>query len=123
MASAGDVVKGFYAAVVKRDLGAARKFLGDDLVFVGLFQTYRGPEEYLAALTGLLGITIRLDVRAVIAQGDDAAVFFELETLAPAEATTLVAEWHQVKNGRIVHVESAFDGRPFAAMFAGAPGH
>ena len=44
MASAGDVVKGFYAAVVKRDLGAARKFLGDDLVFVGLFQTYRGPE-------------------------------------------------------------------------------
>ncbi len=34
-------------------------------------------------------------------------------------ATTLVAEWHQVKNGKISHVESAFDGRPFAAMFAG----
>ena len=123
MASAGDVVKGFYAAVGKRDLAAARRFLSDDLVFVGLFQTYRGPEEYLAALTGLLGITIRLDVRAVIAQGDDAAVFFELETRAPAAATTLVAEWHQVRSGRIVRVESAFDGRPFATMFAGAPAH
>jgi limonene-1,2-epoxide hydrolase len=123
MADAGDVVKGFYAAVVKRDLAAARRFLSDELLFVGLFQTYRGPEEYLAALTGLLGITIRLQVRAVIAQGDDAAVFFELETRAPAEATTLVAEWHRVKDGRIVHVESAFDGRPFAAMFAGTPGH
>jgi len=37
----------------------------------------------------------------------------------PAAATTLVAEWHQIKNGKISRVESAFDGRPFAAMFAG----
>jgi hypothetical protein len=29
----------------------------------------------------------------------------------------LVAEWHQIKNGKIAHVESAFDGRPYAAMF------
>ena len=37
---------------------------------------------------------------------------------APAAATTLVAEWHQVKNGKIVRAQSAFDGRPFAAMFS-----
>ncbi len=48
-----------------------------------------------------------------------AAVLFELETRAPAAATTLVAEWHQIKNGKISRVESAFDGRPFAAMFTG----
>ncbi len=48
-----------------------------------------------------------------------AAGLFELETRAPAAATILVAEWHQVKNGKISHVESAFDGRPFAAMFTG----
>ena len=47
------------------------------------------------------------------------AVFFELETRAPAEAVTLVAEWHQVRGGRIHHVASAFDGRPFAKMFGG----
>jgi hypothetical protein len=44
-------------------------------------------------------------------------VFFELETRAPAEATVLVAEWHQYRNGKIAHVESAFDGRPYAALF------
>jgi len=42
-----------------------------------------------------------------------------LETKAPAAATTLVAEWRQIKNGKISRVESALDGRPFAAMFAG----
>jgi ketosteroid isomerase-like protein len=114
----GDVLQHFYDAVVRRDLAAARRYLDDELVFVGLFETYRGPDSYLAALAGLLGVTMRLDVKRIVAQGDDAAVFFDLETKTPAEATTFVAEWHQVRDGKIVHVQSAFDGRPFEAMFA-----
>ncbi len=119
MSSAGEVVRKFYGAVQKRDLAAARAFLSDQLVFVGLFETYRGPDAYLAALTGLLGITVRLDVKTIISEGGQAAIFFELETVAPAAATTLVAEWHEVADGRIQRVHSAFDGRPFAAMFTG----
>lgn len=120
MASAGDVVRNFYAAAVNRDFTAARKLLSDNLVFVGLFETYHGPEEYLKAFTGLLQITVRLDVKAVIAEGANAAIFFDLETKAPVEATTFVAEWHQVKDDKIYRVQSAFDGRPFEAMFAGS---
>lgn len=119
MPNAGEILKKFYAAVVRKDIAAARTHLGDDLLFVGLFETYRTAEEYIAALTKLLQVVVRLDVKKIIAEGNDVAVFFELETKAPAAATTLVAEWHQVKNGKIAHVESAFDGRPFAAMFAG----
>jgi SnoaL-like protein len=117
MPSAADILKNFYAAVVKRELAAARRYLNDDLVFVGLFETYRSADEYMAALTGLLALTERLDVKKIIAEGNDAAIFFELETKAPAEGTVLVAEWHQLKNGKISHVESAFDGRPYEAMF------
>jgi ketosteroid isomerase-like protein len=120
MERSAEVLRSFYRAVVRRDFAEARKYLKDDLVFVGLFETYPSAGAYLAALTGLMGITKRLDIKAVIAEGNDVAVFFELETSAPAEAVTLVAEWHQVKDGKIYHVESAFDGRPFAAMFAGA---
>jgi hypothetical protein len=116
----GNTLKQFYEAVVKRDFAAARACLADDLVFVGLFETYRGPEQYLKALTGLLQITIRLDVKTIIAQGNEAAIFFELQTKAPAEATVIVAEWHQFKGGKISHVRSAFDGRPYASMFASA---
>ena len=124
MLGTGEVVKKFYEAVQRKDIPSARAHLSDDLVFIGLFETYRGPDPYLKALTGLLGITIRLDVKAIIAEGSEAAIFFELETVAPAAATTLVAEWHQVSNGKIRRVHSAFDGRPFAAMFTGGqPGH
>lgn len=122
MPNVGDQLRKFYAAVVKRDLAAARGYLADDLEFIGLFKTYRSSDEYLAALTGLLQVTVRLDVKQIIAEGDDAAVFFELQTKAPAEGTVLVAEWHQFKNGKISHVRSAFDARPYAAMFTGKSG-
>jgi hypothetical protein len=117
MSSAHEILQKFYDAVIKKDLGAARKYLSDDLVFVGLFETYRGPDPYLASLTQLLSITLRLTPKTIIGEGNEAAIFFDLETKAPAAARTLVAEWHQIRNGKIFHVESAFDGRPFAAMF------
>jgi ketosteroid isomerase-like protein len=119
MPASGDILRKFYAAVAKRDIASARRYLSDDLVFYGLFETYPNAEAYIKALTGLLQITVRLDVKAIIAEGNNVAVFFELETRAPAEATTLVAEWHQVKDGKIARVESAFDGRPFAPLFTG----
>src|ERR1700724_3824746 len=108
----GEILRKFYDAVVRRDLAAARAFLADDLEFVGLFETYRSADEYLKALTGLLQVTVRLEVKGIIGQGNDAAVFFDLETKAPAEGKVLVAEWHRFKNGQISHVRSAFDGRP-----------
>ena len=117
MAGSENILTNFYVAVAKRDLKEARKYLRDDLVFKGLFETYPDADSYLAALTKLLSITVRLDVRVIIAQGDDAAVFFDLETKAPVETTTFVAEWHQMKEGKIHRVQSAFDGRAFAVMF------
>jgi len=116
---AGATLEAFYTAVKRNDITAARQYLNPNLTFYGLFETYPNAEAYLAALTGLLSITSRLEVKTIIAQGDEAAVFFELETTAPAAATTLVAEWHTVRNGKIVQVRSAFDGRPFEAMFHG----
>ncbi len=117
MEKSGEILRKYYDAVAIKDIEAAKNFLSDDLVFYGLFETYNNAQEYLTALTGLLSITIRLDVKVIVAEGNDAAVFFELETKAPAESKTLVAEWHQIKNGKIVRVRSAFDGRPFAKMF------
>jgi hypothetical protein len=119
MATAGEILKQFYDAAIARDLAKARTYLADDLVFVGLFETYRSADDYIATFTGLLQITVRLKVMTIIAEADQAAIFFELATKAPAEGVVLVAEWHQIKNGKIAHVESAFDGRPFAAMFTG----
>lgn len=118
-ARAGDVLRQFYDAVRKRDMSKARAFLHDAMVFVGLFETYPNADAYIETFTKLMSIVTRLDVKTIIGEGDQAAIFMEMETTAPAAATTLVAEWHQVKDGKIVRAQSAFDGRPFAAMFGG----
>jgi hypothetical protein len=119
MPSSGEVLRGFYRAVVQRDFSAARRYLQDDLVFVGLFETYPNADSYLTALQGLMQITVRLDILTVLSEGEEAAVFFELETKEPVKATTLVAEWHRLRDGKIYRTQSAFDGRAFAAMFSG----
>ena len=58
--------------------------------------------------------------KAIIGEGDNAAIFFEMKSKTHAAAATLVAEWNQIKNGRMVRAQSAFDGHPAAAMFADA---
>ena len=115
MANAAAILRQFYDAVIKRDMAKARSYLADDMTFVGLFETYPSADAYIATFTGLMGIVTSLDVKIIIGDGDNAAIFYELVTTAPAAATTLVAEWHQTRNGKIVRAQSAFDGRPFAA--------
>jgi hypothetical protein len=91
-------VEGFYAAAQRRDMTAARAFLDPNLTFYGLFETYRNDDEYMTALMGLLSITTSLEVKKIVAEGENAALFFDLTTIAPAAAKTLVAEWHVVRN-------------------------
>jgi ketosteroid isomerase-like protein len=117
--NAGTILKQFYDAVQERDMAKARTYLADDMTFVGLFETYPNADAYIATFTQLMQIVTRLNVKTIIAEGDNAAIFVEMVTTAPAPATTLVAEWHQTRNGKITRAQSAFDGRPFAAMFAG----
>ena len=58
MENAGEVLRNFYAAIV-RDLTAARACLADDTVFEGLFETYRSADEYMKTFAGLRQITVR----------------------------------------------------------------
>ena len=117
--AAREVLRQFYSAAMASDFATARTYLHDDLVFVGLFETYRCAEDYIAAFTRLLQVAVRLNVKAIVGGSHEAAIFFELETKAPAEGVVTVAEWHQITDGKIAHIESIFDGRPFAAMFTG----
>jgi hypothetical protein len=56
-----------------------------------------------------LQITLRPELKSVVTQGADAVVLYELETAAPAAATTLVTEWRHLENGKISRVQSVFD--------------
>jgi quinol monooxygenase YgiN len=43
----GDILQNFYTAAINRDFPTMRGYLRDDLVFEGLFETYRSADQYL----------------------------------------------------------------------------
>ncbi len=117
MPAADAILRDFYNAVIQGELEKARTFLDDRMTYTGLFAVYPTADAYLAAFAHFLTITKRLDVKVVIGQGDDAVIFYEWETTNP-QANTLIAEWHHIEGGKIAWARAAFDGRPFAHLFA-----
>ena len=95
----------------------ARTYLADDMVYEGIFKELPNADAYMEVFESFMEFTTRLDVKMILADGENAAIFYEMETTKPARAVTFVGEWHQVRNGKIVRARAACDGRPFAALF------
>ena len=117
MASALEIVQGFQQAIGKGDIAAARKLVQDNLSFRGPLETFDRPEPYLESLKKLHHIVERIDMLKVFAEGSDVCLLYDMVTNTPA-GTAFIAEWHQVRAGKIASIRVVFDARPFAAMFA-----
>jgi quinol monooxygenase YgiN len=50
-ADPANILRNFYTAALNRDFSTLRSYLHDNLVFVGLFETYRSADEYLQAFS------------------------------------------------------------------------
>jgi ketosteroid isomerase-like protein len=117
MDTSGTILKEFYAAIASRDMSKARSYLADDMVYHGIFKDLPSADAYMAVFQSFMDFTTRLDVQMILSDGENAAIFYEMETTKPARAVTFVGEWHQVRNGKIVRARAACDGRPFVALF------
>src|SRR5258706_16424864 len=106
-----DVVDRYNQALGAKDFGAARALLADDLHFEGPIDRFDRADDYVAAITRLYGMVKGVKHQATVAQGDDVAVFYVLDTPA---AQAPVAERYRVRGGRITELRAYFDARPFA---------
>lgn len=116
MSTAKETVMGFKQAMGKGDWKGARGFLADEISFVGPFDTFSKPDDYLGALQKLHHIVEKVDTKKVFADGDDVCMLYDMVTNTPA-GTAFISEWFKVKGGKIASVRVVFDARPFAPMF------
>ena len=84
--------------------------------FQGPLDTFNKADDYLEALKKLASIIQRIDLKKVFVDGDDVCVLYDMVTNTPA-GTAFIAEWYQVKGGKITALRAVFDARPFAALF------
>jgi hypothetical protein len=117
MSNTAEIVHSFMEAVESGNFTRARTFLDDQLSFVGPFDKFDRAEPYLEALQKLHPIVEQMKIVKLLANGEDAAVLCEMTTKTPI-GTVPIAEFHQVKAGKIAAIRVLFDPRPFAAMFA-----
>lgn len=109
--SATEIVDKYSRALGSRDFAGARTFLADDLSFEGPIDKFSRADDYVKAITGLYGMVKGVQHQATIAHGDEVAVFYVLET---PMVKAPVAEWYTVRGGKIAHIRTYFDARPFA---------
>jgi ketosteroid isomerase-like protein len=110
--TAADTVDKYTHALANRDFTAARALLADDLVFEGPIDRFERADDFVKTISELYQMVKGVEEQAKIAQGEDVAWFYLLDTPV---VKAPVAEWHTVRDGRIVHIRAYFDARPFAA--------
>ena len=116
--SAGEIVQSYQMALGKGDFASARALMRDDMTFQGPFDTFHTADAYLVPLKQLATIIERIDLKKVFVDGDDVCVLYDMVTNTPA-GTAFIAEWYQVRGGKIASLRAVFDGRPFAPLFGG----
>lgn len=116
MGTPKETVLSFQQALAEKNFQAARKLLHDNLEFRGPIDTFHKADDYLHAIQKLSAIVEGVDILKVFEDETDVSLFCDLKT--KVVGTSFVAEWYQVKQGKIASVRVAFDARPFAAMFA-----
>ena len=110
-ARARQVVDDFGAAFAKKDFSSARSLLHDNLSFHGPIDTFSRADDYVASLTRLGTMMKGIRHEKTIAEGDEVAVFYVLDT---AVGSAPVADWYKVRDGKIASIHTYFDARPFA---------
>ena len=109
--SAARVVEAWSRALNDRDFERARSFLADDLHFEGPIDTFDRADDYMTAISRLMGMARGMEHHGMVASGDEVAVFYKLDTPI---AVAPVAEWYTVRDGKITELHAYFDARPFA---------
>jgi hypothetical protein len=109
--SAADVVQRYTRALEARNFVEARTLLADDLRFEGPIDRFEQADDFIKTISGLYGMVTGVENQATVAEGDNVGWFYVLNTPV---ANAPVAEWHTVRDGKIVHIRAYFDAGPFA---------
>lgn len=118
MTSPKDVVEQYVNAFAGKDVKKMRSFLSDtDFSFKGSLQAFATADDFASALVPLVPLIQSVDVKKVIADGNDVCMFYDLATTVPSIGKTRIAELFRIENDKIISVNLYFDPRPYVAMF------
>jgi len=102
----------YFDAWLAGDFARLRSVLADDVDFAGPLGQVTGGDECLRGLEGLSKIMTGIEIRKVFAAGSDVLTWYDMATRVADPVP--VANWMQVRDGKITRIRVAFDPRGIA---------
>jgi len=107
--SAREIVMSYLNAMDNRDYDSARNYLGESVLIKGpAGEAFRSPDEFISMMQKQRG---KYDIKKIFADGNDVCVLYDFIT---QKITSFFCSWYQVKDGKIISIQTVFDPRPFA---------
>lgn len=111
-----ELARGWIEAWGRYDVQWLRERLAPDFVHVSPFGRLEGRDSYLETVEPMARKSVtKLEVKAVVAQGDQAAVRFENRT---PKGVVDSCDWVRIENGRIREVHSFYDSARIREMLS-----
>lgn len=107
------VAAAYFEAWNARDPDALRAILADDATFTGPLGTAGNADEMVESVQRLYAITRQVVIQKMAGDGGDVITWFDLHTTVAPPVP--VANWSQVRDGKIVRVQVTFDPRAMLA--------
>jgi limonene-1,2-epoxide hydrolase len=107
---AKEVVLGLGKALNDESFQIARRYVGDDMKYVGPFGSRVGAEAYLQEMERL---RLKFDIQKIFADGNDVCALYEISV---SGIRLFACGWFQLEDGKISSLRVTFDPRPLLAL-------
>ena len=105
--SSAELARGWIEAWTRMDVQWLRERLAPDFVHTSPFGRLEGRESYLETVEPMARKSVQeLDIKQIIATGDQAAVWFENRT---ASGVVPSCDWIRTRDGLITEIQSFYD--------------
>jgi hypothetical protein len=113
-----DVVDAFIDAIESRDFDRAAGYLSrEQFSYRGPMQGFDDPDDFISDISRVGAILKRIDRRKIFVDGSEVCVIYDFVSTLSELASTRVALWIGVRNGKIASIEVFFDAHAYASMF------
>jgi limonene-1,2-epoxide hydrolase len=104
--SSKETVLLFINAMNAEDFEAARKYVSDDLKFIGVMGTRDGADAYFKDMSKM---KFKYDLKKVFTEGDDVCLWYDINM---GGKTIFTSGWYHVEDGKVEWFKVLFDPRP-----------
>jgi len=105
-----EIVLAYIEALDRHDWPTAGKHLAANIHIKGpAGEAFRNVDEFLSMMEKQAG---KYDIKKIFVDGNDVCLLYDFSTKT---VSTFFSSWYQVKDGKIVSIQTVFDPRVFSA--------